>query len=327
MVSAEPIGGSKNFPDSDMLEKRNKRQFFLLVMLLGVTVIVYWLGHSEDHFSVDKESFRNFDIISVDEVILKSPERSTTLKYTGSRWAINDEYIADPGMIDVLFATLQQAEPKRPLASSAQDSVAAYLRQNGVKVSLSAAGVLQKSFFAGGNTAKSQAYFMDRDDGVVYLMTIPGYRVYVSGIFELDVSGWRDKSVFGFNWRNFQRMEVNFPSRPTDNFVVAMDDSYFSIQGMTQVDTTKLNDFLDDVSLLTVQRYTAATKQADSLSKTAPLVDLLVIDVGRKEYRLQLYPPSDKSGQFMGLINASQWAEFPNGAINRVIRPRAFFGK
>jgi len=310
-----------------MLEKRNKRQFFFLVILLGMTAMVYWLGHADDHFAVDKESFRNFDIKAVDEVILTSQPGTTTLKYTGSRWTINDAFMADPGMIDVLFATLQQAEPRRPLASSAQDSVGAHLRQNGIKVSLYASGVLQKSFFAGGNTAKTQAYFMDDDDGVVYLMTIPGYRVYVSGIFELDVSGWRDKFVFGFNWRNFQRMEVNFPSGTSDNFVVAMDNNYFSIQGMTQVDTTKLNDFLDDVSLLTVQRFTAATKQTDSLSKTTPLVDFLVNDVGRKEYRLQLYPPSGTTGQFVGLINGSQWAVFPNGTINRLIRRRAFFGK
>ena len=49
---------------------------------------------------------------------------NVTLKYNGSRWKVNDEFNADPIMIDVLFATLQQAEPRRPLAASLKDSVA-----------------------------------------------------------------------------------------------------------------------------------------------------------------------------------------------------------
>ncbi len=42
-------------------------------------------------------------------------------------------------------------------------------------------------------------------------MNIPGYRVYVSGIFELDESGWREKRVFAFNWQNFQKLDAHFP--------------------------------------------------------------------------------------------------------------------
>ena len=326
MVQAGLIGVSENLPDSDMLEKKNKRQFMILVALVSATAIVYWLGGTDDGYAVDIDIFRKFDAKAIDEVELTSPNGAVALKYTGSRWTVNDEYGADPGMIDVLFATLQQAEPRRPMASAAQDSLAAYIRQNGVKVSLISANEAQESFFAGGNATRSQAYFMD-DDGVVYLMTIPGYRVYVSGIFELDANGWRNKFVFGFNWRNFQRMEVNFPGRSTDNFVVAMDDKFFSIPGMTQVDTTKLNDFLDDVSLLTVQEYQVGGKQLDSLAKINPLVDILVNDVARKEYRLQLFPPLGTTGQYMGLINGSQWASFPDGPIKRIVRPRSFFGK
>lgn len=319
------VGGS--LPNSDMQEKKNKRLLILLVALLSTTLAVFWFGQTNDNYEVDKNIFKGYDLKSINEIRLESVTGKVVLKYNGSRWSVNDQFGADPDMIKVLFATLQQAEPKRPLPSSLQDSVAKTLQQNGIKVSLFAAGELQKTFYAGGNSSKSQAFFLVGDGSEPYIMTIPGYRVYVSGIFELAENGWRDKFVFGFNWRNFQRLEVNFPQKPSEDFVVAMDDNYFNVQGLTQVDTTKLNDFLDDVSLLTVDDYVGSNSSFDSLSKVGPFVSILVKDIARKEYLLQLYPSIGNSQQFPGLINSTQWALFQENKIAGIIRPRNFFGK
>jgi len=310
-----------------MTEKRNKQQFVLLFVLLSATVSLFWFRHSDKEGDVDKNTFRNFDVQTVDEVSLVSASGNVTLKYNGSRWKVNGEFNADPGMIDVLFATLQQAEPRRPLAGSLQDSVAKSLQDDGVKVSLISSGTVAKVFYAGGNTGKTQAFFLEENGPYPYLMTIPGYRVYVSGIFELAESGWRDKIVFGFNWRNFQRLETTFPGRPADNFVVAMEDNYFNVTGLAQVDTTKLNDFLDDVSLLSVEEYLSADAILDSLKSVEPFVSILVTDIARKEYELKLYIPAGQRRQFLGLLNQKQWALFQESRIARVIRPRNFFGK
>ena len=87
-------------------------------------------------------------------------------------------------MIEVLFATLQQAEPKRPVSPSIRDSVRQDLRQRGVRVSLFSSGVKEVGFYAGGNMKKTQAFFShEQKDETPYVITIPGYRVYVSGIF------------------------------------------------------------------------------------------------------------------------------------------------
>ena len=173
-------------------------------------------------------------------------------------------------MVQVLFATIQQAEPKRPLPLGIQDSVSQELRQNGVKVSLISSGTPELTFYAGGNGQKTQAYFsVDKGDAKPYLVTIPGYRVYVSGIFEVEEKDWRDKLVFGFNWRNFESLQASFPNSPSDNFQVVFQDNYFAVQGLNAVDTAKLNDFLDDVSLLTVEEFTDQAIPADTASRSA----------------------------------------------------------
>jgi hypothetical protein len=240
---------------------------------------------------------------------------------------VNELYPVDRAMIDVLFATLQQAEPRRPVAVSKSDSLATVLRQRGVQVELFTSGEIQQTFIAGGNQLRNQAYFLDEDSGLSYLMTIPCYRVYVTGIFELEESGWRDKFVFGFNWRNFQRLKLNYSRHSSDDFEVAMDNNYFRVLGLAKVDTTKVNDFLDNVSLLTVMDYVAADSTLESLGDEMPQATILVEDVARNEYRLDLYAPSAARGPYRGRIDGKQWATFEKSEIQEIIRPRSFFAE
>ena len=310
-----------------MQEKKNKRLAALLVFLLGITAIIFWFGKRESGHEVDPAIFKQYDLNAIDEIALESPSGKTVLKYEGARWKINGTLNTNPDMIDVLFATLQQVEAKRPVALSDRDSISSALQKSGVKVTLLATGETKAVFFAGGNESKKQAYFLQENAKVPYIVAIPGYRVYVSGIFELPESGWRDKFVFGFNWRNFHRLETRFPQKPNDDFEIEMDDGLPVLKGLQDVDTTRLNNFLDEVSLLKADEFSPASPSLDSLAKTVPLVSFSVSDVAGKAYVLQLYPIRDKSIQYFGLVNGTQWARFNETRIAGILRGRSFFQK
>lgn len=310
-----------------MQERRNKRLAALLIFLLGITAFVFWFGKEDTGHSVDPAIFKQYDLGTIDEIALESPSEKIVLKYEGARWKVNGTFNANSQMIEVLFATLQQAEAKRPVAMSARDSIAGILKQRGVKVSLSSAGETKAVFFAGGNQSKSQSYFLQENGTVPYVVTIPGYRVYVSGIFELSQTDWRDKYIFGFNWRNFQRLKTTFPKNPSSDFEIEMDDGLPVMKGMQEVDTTKLNNFLDDVSLLTADDFSRSNPPSDSLVKIVPLVTFSVSDVAGRTYDLQLYPLSDKSIHYSGLINGTQWARFHKKKISPILSGRSSFQK
>jgi hypothetical protein len=310
-----------------MQEKRNKRLAILLVVLLGLTASVYWFGQSESGYEVDPAIFKQYDLTTIDEVVLESPSGKIALKYEGARWKVNEKFNANSERINVLFATLQQAEAKRPVALSLQDSISGILQKTGVKVLLRTAGETKETFHAGGNESKNQAYFLKENTNVPYIVTIPGYRVYVSGIFELAESEWRDKFVFGFNWRNFNRLETRFPAKPDQDIVVEMDQGAPVLRGVQEVDTARLNSYLDDISLLTVDDFVPATSSLDSLSKTRPTVTVLVTDIGKREYFLQLYAGNDKSMHYFGIINSDQWARFNKNRIAGIVQGRRFFQK
>jgi hypothetical protein len=313
-------------PRSDMQKKKNIRRAILLVLLTLATATVYWYGSRTGEEIVDQGMFRVDDVKTIDEVVLEAPTGKVELKYTEPRWTVNGTYTADRNMVDVLMATLIQASPRHAVATSQADSIGEILKKDGVKVTLRSHGQDIKGFYAGGNAAKTTAWFT-LDNHTPYVVAIPGYRVYVSGIFELDVNGWRDKYVFGFNWRNFKQLEATFPAQPKENFRVAMDKNYFGIPGITQVDTAKLNTYLDRISLLTVERYETNKPLADSLANTQPEATIQVTDIANRQYTLRLYRPATNQRMVPALVGEAQPAWFTPQQIADILRPRSYFSR
>lgn len=309
-----------------MQETRNKRLFILSVILTLVTGVVFWLVTDEkDQLDVNQDIFQVEDYKTINRIELASDAGVVTLAFNGTRWRVNDRYDADGNMINVLFATLQQARPKRAVGNVQLDSIYREVTGSGVKVSLFEEADLRKQFFAGGNAVKTQAFFGDPVSKEVYVMTIPGYRVYVSGILEMKESGWRDKLVFGFNWRNFKSLEAQFPKTPAENFIVSLNKGYFGIQGI-ETDTVRLNTFFDNLFSLTVDEYVSHAGLKDSLENTSPLADFTVTDVGNRTYQLRLFISGSGADAF-GIIQDSQVAIFGQRKIQPILRRKSFFIK
>jgi len=308
-----------------MQQKRNIRLLVLLCVLIAITATVVFLFNREQA-TVDKTIFRVEDLKSIDKVVLERHSSKTELAINGIHWKVNGQE-ADRSLIDVLFATFQQAEPKRKLSEKLADSVRTYLEKEGVHVTLSQAGEPVLEFFAGGNPAKTQAYFSKAGDEEVYIMVIPGYRVYTSGILELETPGWKDKYVFNFNWQNFKSLNVSFTASPVDNVEVVM-DKLPMIKNIVQADTAKLNEFLDKISLLTVDQYlTKAQAMAyDSARFTGLGFEIIVADISGKTHALKLYPEIGKPLVF-GVLQGSYPAIFDSRKILPLMKNKGWFTK
>lgn len=309
-----------------MQEKKNKRRFILLVVLVVATLLAFWWVQPENRIRVDQDVFQVEDLKSITRVELVSDTGSVTLAFNGTRWEVNGQSDADGNMINVLFATLQQARPRRMVARANRDSVYRRLENSGVKVLLYEAGDLKKSFFAGGNASRTQAFFADPSSKEVYVMAIPGYRVYVSGIFELKESGWWDKLAFNLNWVNFKGLTARFPTHPADNFTVSFNKDHFAIEELAETDTARLNTYLDHVSLLTVDEYVSATGVRDSLAKLEPSLEIAVTDRGNRNYRLRLFVP-EPPFPAKGIIQDSRVAVFSRRKVQPILKARSYFSK
>jgi hypothetical protein len=258
------------------MEKKNKIRFVVLLVLLVSTVSLFFISQRKQGNAIDPALFKVEQLDKIDHIILESSKGKIDLKFVDGQWKVNNDFNADKRLIDVLFATIEQAIPKRQVS----DSISKVLTQSGTVVSFLEGDEVKRKFVAGGNPAKTQAYFQ-LTDGTAYAMAIPGYRVYVSGIFEADESIFRNKRIFNFNWRNFRTLQSRFPAEPDGDFQVSFKDRYFGIDGISEVDTTKLNDYLDAVSLLDAREYLPVKQlnRYDSLLKTSPAFTVEVKDI------------------------------------------------
>jgi hypothetical protein len=310
-----------------MQEKKNIRLIVSLLLLIAATVVVSLLMNRPEK-TVDKTIFKVADLKSIDQVTLESHGKKTELKFNGTKWKVNDQHNADRNLVDVLFATLQQAEPKRPVASSLRDSISASLEKTGVKVSLFDHGKMVKTFFAGGNRKKTEAYFKEEGNGAPYVMIIPGYRVYTSGVFELDENGWRDKRIFDFNWQNFKSLQASFPAEPSQNFKTSFANRSVTIEGISSVDTTRLNNYLDAVSLLMADAFINKDdlKTYDSVLARGPSVIIDITDVADRHYKLAVFPPA-KDKSVPGVMGEDQYVVFKGRRISELFRKKDYFRK
>lgn len=310
-----------------MQAKKNKR---LLVSFIGLTFLIacfYFFWNPESQLKVDTSLFKPEDGAKVNRVVLESISGKVELEFNGTRWTVNKTYEADRQLIKLLFATLEKAEPKRPVSNGQLDSVNSLLSKRGIDVSLFEGEELVQSFRAGGNVQKTEAYFQKSIDQPAYVITIPGYRLYVSYILELEENSWRDKRIFNFNWRNFKYLNMIVPADSSQNFEVSFKDQFFGIRGIESVDTTKLNNYLDAVSLLSADQFISPgfSRLYDSLLKTKPSFRIEVKDISDKTYSIDLFVPLRNDPNVLGRLDENQPALFNRNNILPIAIKKSFF--
>jgi len=298
----------------------------LLVMTIFLVVILFF-GNSNDRISVDKNLFKVADQTKINRVILKKANEQIELYFDGTRWMVNNSFEADRQLIQVFFATLLQAEPRRPVAKRLRDSIHLQISNAGVEVKLFEGETIMKNFMVIGNDRKTETYYELAGELAPYLVTIPGYRVYVAAIFELAAYEWRDKRIFNFNWQNFKRLDASFPANEKENFSISFQNSFFGLEGIPQADTTRLNDYLDAVSLVQAVRYLPLGESAvyDSVLTTSPYYSIEVTDIANRIYSIDIFNPLERDPAVLGKLHDGQAVLIGREDLIRLDRKRSHF--
>ncbi len=312
------------------MSKRNN--LYLLISLLVMTaclLVMIFFENSNDKISIDKNLFKVADQKKIDRVILQNTNEQIELHFNGSKWIVNNSFEADRQLIQVFFATLLQAEPRRPVAQKLKDSIHQQIKSRGTEVKLYEGEKLIKQFLVAGNDRKTETFYELSAEGPPYLVTIPGYRVYVGAIFELASSDWRDKRIFNFNWQNFKRLTASFQGNEKENFAISFQDKFFGLEGNPNVDTTKLNDYLDAVSLVQATRYLPKSERAkyDSVLATTPYYSIEVIDIANRSYRLDIYQPNRRADSVLGKLGDGEAVLINREDLIRLDRKKSHFAR
>jgi len=311
-----------------MQRKKNVRLLISLSVLVIVAVLLGLSRPSGNQLEVDREKFSYDDPSQIDAVLLERSGEKDTLAFINGQWRINGSYKADPQRISVLFAILKQARVRRRSARTQADSLASWMDENAVRASFYEGTDPVMAYEVAGNVTNGVTHYREKSGSPIYLMEIPGYRSYLAGIYELDENGWRYPRVFDFNWSTLKDVEVEYPEEDEGGFHVSFRDNFFQVQELAETDTTKITNFLDDLSLLYVNDflYSEEVQRYDSLTD-ALTARITVRDVGDNAYMMEVLEALPDGNEIVVRLDSSEYALANFDALRKLLRPRRFYVK
>lgn len=269
--------------------KKNLKLTIILVVLVSISILIGLTGKKENRQSFDPLMFTITDTTTIQTVLITS-KSTNEIKRNNGRWRLNDKFDADLSTVEVLKSILSQVKIKRPVAKMSKENIVADLLRTGKKVSIIYSDGSEFSFIAGGNASKKDSYYLFDEEA--YLVEIPGYNNYISGIFELTENQWRDRVLFSSSWRSLQSLDIDY-TQGEENLNIFFDQKFLAVKGVDKLDTTSLMDYMNQFQYFQINDFLdkGRYQKYDSLSKTEPLAQLSVRDIDKsKNKELQIFP-------------------------------------
>lgn len=266
---------------------REKYLWMSLISLVAISLAIGYLSSNDQRISI--EPFWRYGSNPVNRIIISKGSLQSDLIFQSGVWMVGDSLPANPDRISVFLAAIARAQGRRYAPTEQEDSLSQLILKQGVKVEIFSGDQKQTEFTAFGNLEKQETWFF-KDGSAPVQVSIPGYRTYLFSAFDVDPNHWKDLRVFDFNWRNFSGFNVEFPGKESAGFSIEPADGWFGIAGINRVDTSKINDYLDAVSLLKADEFKASSGPLlDSLQKSNPVAILSAKETSGVVHRLRLF--------------------------------------
>jgi len=309
-----------------MQKKKNTTLFIVFLILLAWTIVYFNLENKSSGISFDESMFSIEDTAAVHKISIRGEGISNVLSRGTQNWTVNDIYPMDPSMQKVLMSVLHQVKVKRTVPRNDLDRIKDDILANGYKVEVSDVQNGKTVFYAGGNGI-SLSYFM-KEDNIPYIVHLPGYESYVTGIFEVHENDWRDRVIFQTSWLGLKSYILNYTDDPGNNIHISADNNLYSIEGIAKIDTTTLMNYLDEVSFFYTDQYIDQGQISlyDSLRNTKPFAQLLVNSLGMKvPVRIDFFRQLDEENVMLGLLNENQMCLFNAKRIQVIFQEKDHF--
>jgi hypothetical protein len=295
----------------------------MFLILLGWTVIYINLEQKQEGFSINELKFSVTDTAAIEQITITGNRFTNVLSKRSGNWEVNDTYALDPSMHKVLMSVLNQVRVKRTVPKSDLDKISEDILNNGFKIEIRSSSEPERVFYAGGNGI-SLSYFIDNDE-IPYIVHLPGYESYVTGIFEVAENDWRDRLIFKTSWLGIKSLDLTYPENPTNNISIKAENNLYAVAGITQLDTASLMGFLDKISYFYTDQYidTGQVEAYDSLKKTKPFALFEVNSLGMDEtVKIKFYKQLPGDNVMMGVLKDEQMCLFSSNRLDPIFIKR-----
>jgi hypothetical protein len=285
----------------------------LILISLGLS---FWEKGSGTN-QIDTDLFVIENIDPIDRIVITNPDEEIDGRAFSGGFMINDQFVMDQELLNVLAAVLQSVRVQRPVDGSQQQIIANKIKQTGSHIELYQGNQLLSSFWAGGDESSQNSYFAT-EDGQVYLVDLPGYQSYVSGLFGLPLASWRSRTIFHNTWRSLLSFSFQDFKDPENDFQIDYEDPFFKVSGVQQLDSNNVINYLQQLTSL------KASALIDTSYQGLPWLELTTTDIDpAKNQVLTLY--GDSSEPAVLGKSAGQYFTFSKSRIKPILKNSRFF--
>ncbi len=308
---------------------KNITLFVILGILVLSSIILELTSETQINTNENKEIFSIQDTSKIDLISIKSKDYEILLKKKDAIWTVNEKYKAEQNIVKVLLSILKDVEGVRNVPKTNEKDISQYMLDKGYLIEISGNGKMINSFYSSGNANKTVSYMMPSEMRAPMIVNIPGYESYVAGIFEIPANDWRDRVILSTNWRTLQKMEINYSEYPDYNLNIKFDFTFLNIEGITNLDTTRMMAFIDEFNFLQADRFLDKGRNAryDSLLQTPPTVSMTIEDIdSRNSKSIDFFPLIKNDQMMLGYIKEDdQMALFETQRIQNLFAIKSDF--
>jgi hypothetical protein len=253
--------------------------------------------------NIDK--FQIQDTSQITSVIIESENFHNELVQTDSGWTINNKYLADQGIVIILFSVIKNIEVLRTIGEAQWEEKTE--SSDGINVSIKKGNETLLQFKANSNPTKTLSIFSK--DNESYVVNLPGYDSYVTGIFEIPESDWRSRLIVSLGPLNMNAIKVNHLKKPDQSFEVQIENNFPLIPGINSIDTLLLLDYLEQFGYFQVDQFVEKGKNPgyDSLLTTAPWIEFSLEEINTENnVSLSFFHKFSGDPNILALMNQTQ---------------------
>ena len=294
------------------MKKRNLI-LVIIVAVIGIVALVIALRGSRK--STFPQDYHIDDPATVTRIFMADKQdNQVLLTRTGdSTWLVDNQYPANRPMVDLLLETLNTMRIRQQVNRNAVPTVIKDLSAHAIKVEVYQRRPLVNwfggrlklfprekrtvTYFVGRETQDMMASFMFREgDKVPYIIHIPGFRGFLTPRFVTEPLKWRSHTIVDLDVRQIERIELQIPEHPDENFAVQRegDGFYLELQGGRRADgfdTARVAQMLSCFTYLNFDEFASIVPNsfADSCVSGTPRTILSITDTCGVTHHLRTY--------------------------------------
>lgn len=293
---------------------KNKNIIISLLAVIILGGLAYWAWNKSNTNSTVENWNTDFavrDTASITKIFIsdKSGQNFTLKRQPNSNfWVINDSILAQPSNISLLLSTIRSIKMRRPLAKAERPVVIKDLATRHKKVEIYSNEKLLKTYYVGGEPSDMiGSYFLLEGSETPYVAYVPSFNGYISIHYRVELPDWRYKGLFTSSPRSLQKISVQYPQNPKDNFTILSKGNHFELMGVTEpIDSSKFYNYLSLYKNTYLEAYwTRFTPvKRDSIYNLPKYAIISVEDIDKaKSHTVELSLPYQEGFAFLGLLD------------------------